>query len=282
MRQEVGDDADDRPGHEEHDAQRARAAPGPWSRPGIGHGGHRLPEPLGPIHRGRWSFSFTPTSQVELRQRSFQVRRCPARDHPTRGEDDGVIGDLQRRPGRTARRPGWRRPRRRSGPPPRRATSTTSGASPIDSSSRSSTPGRVTTARARASICCSPPDIVPATWLAPLAQSREAVVGLAPRSRSSAATGVGGHPQVLAHGEVREDAPALGDQAQRRPGPDRSARAPLTRRPASEHVAAGGRVQPGERPAAWSSCRRRWARAAATTEPAGTTRSTPCSTSMAP
>ena len=39
---------------------------------------------------------------------------------------------------------------------------TTSGASPMDSSSSSSTAGSVARPRARASICCSPPDRVPA------------------------------------------------------------------------------------------------------------------------
>ena len=44
--------------------------------------------------------------------------------------------------------------------------STISGASPIDGSSSSSSRGRPIKARPMASICCSPPDSVPATCLA--------------------------------------------------------------------------------------------------------------------
>ena len=40
--------------------------------------------------------------------------------------------------------------------------STSTGARPIDGSSSSSSFGRAISARATASICCSPPDIVPA------------------------------------------------------------------------------------------------------------------------
>src|SRR2546427_451310 len=43
-------------------------------------------------------------------------------------------------------------------------SSTRRGARPIDGSSRSSTTGCSIRARAMASICCSPPDRVPASW----------------------------------------------------------------------------------------------------------------------
>ena len=43
--------------------------------------------------------------------------------------------------------------------------STKIGASPIDGSSSSNSFGRAISARPIASICCSPPDIVPAFWL---------------------------------------------------------------------------------------------------------------------
>src|SRR5580704_16181744 len=48
---------------------------------------------------------------------------------------------------------------------------TTSGASPMESSSSSSTAGSVARPRARASICCSPPDNVPAACAARLARA---------------------------------------------------------------------------------------------------------------
>src|SRR6218665_24179 len=47
----------------------------------------------------------------------------------------------------------------------RNTSSTRIGASPIDGSSSSTMSGLSITARAIASICCSPPDSVPASWL---------------------------------------------------------------------------------------------------------------------
>ena len=67
--------------------------------------------------------------------------------------------------------------------------STSIGDSPMLGSSISITRGRAISARAIASICCSPPDSVPATCVQPLAQAREQrqhlllVVGDAARGR---------------------------------------------------------------------------------------------------
>src|SRR5207245_1669054 len=52
-----------------------------------------------------------------------------------------------------------------SSPTTRNTSRVTSGASPSDGSSSISSFGRARNARARASICCSPPDSVPACWL---------------------------------------------------------------------------------------------------------------------
>ena len=68
-----------------------------------------------------------------------------------------------------------------------------------------------------ASICCSPPDSVPASCL-----RRSPSRGNCAKARSSTCfwldARVGDHAQVLAHGEVREDAAALGDGAHAEPG----------------------------------------------------------------
>ena len=66
------------------------------------------------------------------------------------------------------------------------SSSTTIGASPIDSSSSSSTFGLVVRARAIASICCSPPDSVPASCLR---RSRRRGNRVNARSSSSAMLG---------------------------------------------------------------------------------------------
>ena len=78
--------------------------------------------------------------------------------------------------------------------------STTTGASPSDGSSMSRTVGLVTSARAIASICCSPPD-----RCAPRLSRRPASDG---NSSSTAASdqspGPGSDRQVLLHGETAE------------------------------------------------------------------------------
>ena len=93
---------------------------------------------------------------------------------------------------------------------------TMSGASPIDNSSIRRIAGSVASPRAIASICCSPPDNVPATWRTALFESREAVEGtvedLVPCARERE------HAEVLAHGEVAEHTPALGNRAHADPG----------------------------------------------------------------
>ena len=88
---------------------------------------------------------------------------------------------------------------------------TISGARPSDGSSSSSSRGRAISARAIASICCSPPDSVPPRWLEPLLQAREQrehaleiALEIAPASAV-----VGAHLQVFQHRHAREDAPAL-------------------------------------------------------------------------
>ena len=69
-----------------------------------------------------------------------------------------------------------------------------------------------------ASICCSPPDMRAGQLGAPLAEPRELRERAAPRPRFMVDAGEGDHAQVLAHGEVREDAAALGDRAHADPG----------------------------------------------------------------
>ena len=91
----------------------------------------------------------------------------------------------------------------------RKISATTSGARPNDGSSSSSRLGRSSSARAIASICCSPPDSVPACWLQPLGEAREIAehaleIGLARLRRSRAH--IGAEPQVLLDGQIGERA----------------------------------------------------------------------------
>ena len=91
-------------------------------------------------------------------------------------------------------------------------SSITTGARPSDSSSVMRSLGARTRTRASESIRCSPPDSVPAIWLAPLPQPREQLVRLA--------SGVVGPPppehlterqrQVLLDAQRREHRSALG------------------------------------------------------------------------
>ena len=90
--------------------------------------------------------------------------------------------------------------------------STTCGASPSDGSSSSSSFGRLISAREMASICCSPPESVPPAACVRSCSTREEpearlevlldLRGVAPQVRAEL--------EVLLHGEVEEDAAALG------------------------------------------------------------------------
>ena len=86
------------------------------------------------------------------------------------------------------------------------------GASPIDGSSSRISFGRDISARPIASICCSPPERLPARWARRSFSTGKSVVHaldalremLARRRQERA------HLEVVGHGEAREEAPALG------------------------------------------------------------------------
>ena len=91
--------------------------------------------------------------------------------------------------------------------------STKIGARPIDGSSSSSSFGRAISARPIASICCSPPDSVPAFWLL-----RSASRGKRSKTRSRSSSMLGlvvalerAHLEVLEHGHAPEDRRPSGD-----------------------------------------------------------------------
>jgi len=70
-------------------------------------------------------------------------------------------------------------------------------------------------ARESASICCSPPESVPAGWVARLAQAGKACHGALDEPVhfvSVLAIFEAAHLEILAHGERRKHAPALGHQ----------------------------------------------------------------------
>ena len=87
---------------------------------------------------------------------------------------------------------------------------TTSGARPSDGSSSSNSRGRAISARAIASICCSPPESVPPRWPRRCFRRGNSV---STRSRSDVnSDGLGGggaHLQILQHRHAREDAAAF-------------------------------------------------------------------------
>ena len=76
------------------------------------------------------------------------------------------------------------------------------GARPIDGSSSSTSRGRAISARPMASICCSPPDSVPADWLARSCEPREQLEDplevVAVRRGLAVLADVGAHVEVLA------------------------------------------------------------------------------------
>ena len=131
-------------------------------------------------------------------------------------EDDRAVVEHRRRRrpprGRGSRAARRARPRSRdrwrSGAPPRRADSTTSGARPMLISSISSTFGCWISARAMASICCSPPESAPAAQRPALLERREHVEHVAWRRAAVRAATL----QVLLDGERREQAAVVGHE----------------------------------------------------------------------
>ena len=86
-----------------------------------------------------------------------------------------------------------------------------SGARPRLGSSHSSSLGRLIKARAIASICCSPPDRLPARWPRRSDKPRERLVPQVDVEADLAvAAGVGADAQVVLDGELGERAAALG------------------------------------------------------------------------
>ena len=172
-----------------------------------------------------------------------------------------------RRPGRPRPAPGSRTarpgcsavPLSRKAPTISNSRSTMAGARPCDISSTISSRGRQMSARARASICCSPPDSVPAACPSPPVERREGGVGLLDPPAGLGPVQLGQcrrQPQRLVDPEVGEDPPALG-HVQEAPAGD-----PLGRLSgdvlAAEADGAGHRPGSSRRsPAASSSCRRR-------------------------
>ena len=90
---------------------------------------------------------------------------------------------------------------------------------PSDGSSSSSSRGLAISARPMASICCSPPDIVPAFCFVPLLQPREQredPLQVLRRSAAAPRRAVGAQVEVLPHRHPGEAAPALRGQGDAR------------------------------------------------------------------
>ena len=105
--------------------------------------------------------------------------------------------------------------------------STRIGASPIDGSSISSSFGRDISARPIATICCSPPDSVPASCERRSMQQREQLVDPVEVLLGAPAAQVGAHLEVLEHRHrreqpavLRDDREAAADAVARRPRGD--------------------------------------------------------------
>ena len=86
------------------------------------------------------------------------------------------------------------------------------GERPMEGSSRRSSSGFAISALPRASICCSPPERVPACWCSPLCIRGKVSRTIDHRARLSARplTAWAAQLEVFFHGEVGEDPPSLG------------------------------------------------------------------------
>ena len=129
-----------------------------------------------------------------------------------------------------------------------RIWSTSIGASPIEGSSSSSSRGFAISARPIASICCWPPESVPAGGAAPRPASGTARRPARARRRdSSSRAGPGAEPQIVLDRERREHLPALGHlrDAERDARMARAARS--IGRPSKQDAAGGDRLHAGDR-----------------------------------
>ncbi len=196
-----------------------------------------------------------------------QVGRRALEHEPAVAEDVGAVGDLEgERDVLLDEQDAARRAR-----PPR-------GAGSAAGARRSRAPGRGSSRRragragrrpARgptASICCSPPESTPALRSRHLRSSGSSSSSA---SRRDAALGLG-QPQVLARRSGRRTATGPRARARRRGGRACAPARRRRRRPSSCDAAADAGQQAGDRRSAWSSCRRRWARAARRPRPAPT------------
>src|SRR5579884_2056321 len=97
-----------------------------------------------------------------------------------------------------------------------RSSSTTTGARPNESSSTISRRGRASNARASPSICCCPPESMPAGCSSLLVRAGKSSRSRSRSRRTAAAVTPDGCPEheVLTHGQRGEDPPALGQVAQ--------------------------------------------------------------------
>mgnify|MGYP003694441673 CR=1 FL=1 len=137
------------------------------------------------------------------------------------------------------------------------------GARPSEGSSSRSRRGRAIRARPMASICCSPPESVPAACGDALLQAREEGEDLHRASRGArprAAGGAGAHLEVLEDRQGREHLAALRNVRARPRATICRGVSPAERSTLEQDAAAAQRQQPGRWRAASSSCPRRWRR----------------------
>ena len=271
-------DAVDRDDAAEAPAQ-AQAPTAPGRRPAAARRGSRPRPGADAVGRRRARNTAWSTSG-----RSSSSAVGPAEAHLALLEEHGPLGDRQRDVDRLlddhdrhARGDLRRAPRRA-------ASATTVGARPSDSSSMSSTRGRPRNAWASASICCSPPDRLPAAWSSAFAQDREA--GRAPPR--------GARPPWPRRGGTPTPPPA-GSRRRSARGTRHARRAPWRCRPGRSPRATGRRcarrrTTPRRRDAGSSPVMARstldfpapLVPSSATTSPSPTDRSTPNSTCSGP
>ena len=164
-----------------------------------------------------------------------QLAAGAAQAHPAVGQHVAPIGKPQRVEGVLLdQEDGDRPPRGRSGGSPRRSAARSAVRARATARRAAAARGRLISARAMASICCSPPDSVPPRWSRRSA-SRGNIVKTRSRSCSKCAGSAkrGAHLQILEHGHAREDAPALGHLRDAAPDDLVGRRAPVMSSPSS-------------------------------------------------
>ena len=199
--------------------------------------------------RKSWTVALCTSLPFSITRTSLATVNASRRSCSTRSDADALGADAAR----ARRRAGARRPER--GPRRARRAARSRG---LDIS-----------ARATASICCSPPDRWRAGWLRRSPRRGKQLEHGARDHGPGRGGGGRASERCSAHGQRRRTPGAPAGRGRRRPGRPGRARRPASSRPSMRNAARRGRQEPGDGVMRASTCRRRCGRGSRSRRPRG-------------